>query len=84
VRSDTPFLCVSGLQEVAPITTSSAGRDHRAERSALALGIRFDAEWMLNHFMIAQAINCPRKRGNSTPGLILSAGVSIPPCGVNW
>ena len=66
MRSETSFLGVSRLQDVATATTSSAGRDHRAERTALALSIRFDAQWMLKHFMIAQAINCPPNRGNST------------------
>jgi len=66
VRSETSFLGVSRLQDVATTTTSAAGRDHRAGRSALALGMRIDAEWLLKHFMIAKAINCPRKRGNST------------------
>ncbi len=65
MRSETSFLDVSRLQDVAATTTPAAARNHRAGRSALALGIRFDAEWLLKHFMIAQAINCPRKRVNS-------------------
>ena len=65
MRSETSFLGVSRLQVVATTTTSAAGRDHHAERTALVLSIRFDAEWVLKHFMIAKAINCPRKRGNS-------------------
>ena len=64
--SETPFLGVSRLQDVATTTTSAAGRDHHAERTALALSIRFDAECLLKHFMIAKAINCPRKRVNSS------------------
>jgi hypothetical protein len=62
------FFDDSRLQHLATGTPSSAGRDHCAEQSVLALGIRFNAEWLLKHFMIAQAINCPRKRGNSKTG----------------
>ena len=65
MRSETPFLGVSRPQDLATRPTSSTARDHRNECTVLALDIRFDAEWLLKHFMNAQAINCPPNRGNS-------------------